>query len=84
MEVQFLACHFVVGIKGNGRIIAGSHLDRHRLTGSGVQHDIFADIQRFAAGELADLYRKDGAGVGISVGLIGGKMNVDALSDLTN
>ena len=84
MEVQLLACHFVVGIKSNGRIIAGSHLDRHRLTGGGIQDNILADTQRFTAGQLADLYRKDGAGVGISVGLIGGKMNVDALSDLTN
>ena len=50
VEVQFLASHFMVGIEGNGRIIAGSHLDGHRLTGGGIQDNILADVQRFTAG----------------------------------
>ena len=81
VEVQLLACHFVVGIKGNGRIITGGHLDRHRLTGGGIQDNILTGTQSFTAGQLTDLHSEDGAGVGISVGLVGGQMNIDALTD---
>ena len=50
MEVQFLSCHFVVGIKGNGGIITGGHLDLHRLAGRGIQDYALTDIQILTAG----------------------------------
>ena len=58
VEVQFLACHFMVGIKGDGSVITGGHFDRNGLTGAGGQNNVLADLQILAAGHLADFYRE--------------------------
>ena len=71
----------MVSIKGNGRIIAVGHLDLHRLTGSGMQDNSLANTQILTTGQLTDLHCEDGAGVGISVCLVGGQMDVDTLTD---
>ena len=81
VEVQFLACHFMVSIKGNSRIITGSHLDLHGLTGTVIQHNVLSGAQFLATGQLADLHCEDSAGIGISVRLVRSQMDVDTLTD---
>ena len=56
VEVQLLACHFVVGIEGDGRIITGGHLDTNGLSVSVVEYNILSDAQTFAAGVAEDQY----------------------------
>ena len=51
-EVQVLARQFVVGVEGDGGIVAGGHLDGNGLTGAVVQRNVVADDQTFAAGQL--------------------------------
>ena len=71
VEIQVLTGHLVIGVKGNGSFITGAYHNLQGLTIADIQHDLFTHVQTFAAGQLADRCGEDGAGIGITVCLIG-------------
>ena len=51
-EIQFLSCHFVVGVQGDHGLIFGCHRDRERLAGHILQIDPVSHFQVLGTGQL--------------------------------